>query len=223
MHYEVDKASKNARTYVIEEYKEKVLFKKSEYLSIEVIVYDTEPAMAANIANSIGELLDSTQNRIQKERAIRGLEILDDKLMELNNSIELLEDSLDKFHRLGVLDFNSQVAVYSEYYAQAVSAGKTKAAQQLKLNLDLIAENGVEFVALQRDIESLKLIKGDLEVQYFSMKIDAEEDFIHKFVVNNAEKPELKSKPKRLVFVIVGSFSALMFSLLFLTFLERKP
>ena len=90
-HYDIGKDEKNAKTKVTEEYKENVRFKKNEYMSVEVTVYDTEPVVAANIANSIGELLDSVHNELQRKRAIKGLEILDEKLIELNNHIDQLE------------------------------------------------------------------------------------------------------------------------------------
>ena len=142
--------------------------------------------------------------------------------METSNSIELLEDSLAIFHKLGVLDFSSQVAVYSEYYAQAISEGRNGAAEKLKKTLETISINGIDFMGLEKSLISLKQIKENLEVQYFSVKIDAEEDFVHKFVVNRAEKAEVKSKPIRWLIVLIATLSTFIFSLVLLAFRERN-
>ena len=114
------------------------------------------------------------------------------------------------------------MAVYSEFYARSVSEDNTAAADTLKERLKTFAKNGVDFIALQDNLIALKKMRENMDIQYFNVKIDAEEDFVHKFVVNRAEKAEVKSKPIRSLIVLIGTVSALILSLLILTILEKR-
>jgi capsular polysaccharide biosynthesis protein len=63
-------------------------------MAVKITVYDKDPQTAADIANNIAELLDSTKIHMQKERAIKGFKIVEVEYLKLKNEISQMEDSL---------------------------------------------------------------------------------------------------------------------------------
>ena len=67
-HYDIDPKDPYAKTLLFEEYEGNISFQRTKFQSVEVTVLDPSPDTAMFIANDISSLLDSSMNRIQKER-----------------------------------------------------------------------------------------------------------------------------------------------------------
>ena len=52
-------------------------------MAVKISVLDKDPQMAADIANDIAELLDSTKNNMQKVRALKGFKIVEGKYLRI--------------------------------------------------------------------------------------------------------------------------------------------
>ena len=78
-------------------------------MAVKISVLDTDPQMAADIANAIAELVDSTKNHMQKERAVRGFNIVEEEYLSLQKEISAIVDSLQVIGRLGVNDYESNL------------------------------------------------------------------------------------------------------------------
>ena len=75
-HYDLDTTSKTLRTDLWEEYSDKISFQRTQFMSVEIRVLDTDTQLAADIANAITDLLDRVKSRIQRSRAQVGLKIV---------------------------------------------------------------------------------------------------------------------------------------------------
>lgn len=95
-HYKIDASSKYKKTYLLEEYIDNISSRKTEFQAIEIKVLDTDPEVAAAIANDIAGLLDTIYNKIQKDRALKALEIVEDVYFEQKDYVNHLGDSLQK-------------------------------------------------------------------------------------------------------------------------------
>jgi len=77
---------------------------------------------------------------------------------------------------------------------------------------------------LLRDVKVQETVWGLLNQQYYQAKIQEARDTPTIQVLDEAVPPEMKSKPKRKLLVLVGGFLALLFSIFFVftaDFLER--
>src|SRR6056300_1922232 len=75
-HYDIDPESSYPRTKLFKEYASKIEFARTQFMSVEINVMDTDPQIAADIANYISFLVDKTKRRDSKSRAEMGLEIV---------------------------------------------------------------------------------------------------------------------------------------------------
>lgn len=75
-HYRIDPNNKYKNTLLYEKYSENISFKRTEFLSVKIEVLDEDPFIASEIANDIGNLLDSTKTRMQRDRANQAFDIV---------------------------------------------------------------------------------------------------------------------------------------------------
>ena len=220
-HYKIDPTEKYAHTKLLKKYDDRINFRKTQYQAIEISVFDTDNKMAADIANNITELLDSVYNKIQKERAYKALEIIKNEYNKEKKHIKTLQDSLNTLRKTGIFDYKSQVAIYTQAYAKAVSSGNNSKAKLFQNKLDILAKHGSVYNSLSQlnelSIEHLNLLKAKLE----EAKVDAYQKLPHKYIVNPAQISEKKAKPIRWLIVVISTISALIFSIFSLLFIEQ--
>ena len=142
-HYEIDPDSDYPRTKLFKEYESKIEFQRTQFMSVEINVLDTDPQMAADIANYIAKLIDKVKRRVARGRAEMGLEIVKNEYRSLQGEIQTMEDKITELRYKGVHDYESQSAVFNEQYAIALAAGAPSSrVKELERRLDTLAKYG---------------------------------------------------------------------------------
>lgn len=95
-HYNIDAAGEYPMTKLHKEYSDNIRFKRTEYMAVEIEVMDTDPQMAADIANTIAALLDSTLNKMQNDVAVEIFKVVDKEYKMAKAEIQELESALQK-------------------------------------------------------------------------------------------------------------------------------
>jgi uncharacterized protein involved in exopolysaccharide biosynthesis len=134
--WKINKEGDYADHYLKLKWAEMVSFKRTDYVSIRIDVYDYVAARAAKIANSIVSYADSVKFRMTKEVAKQALTIVEEEYANTITRITELEDSLQKIRVLGVLDYKAEINAYSKAMAKAVSKGNQSAITNLQVKLD---------------------------------------------------------------------------------------
>jgi len=93
-HYDIDKSGSFPITELYKEYSNNIKYRRTEYQAIEIKVLDKEPNMAAQIANTISALLDSTLNAMQQEVALELYLAVKESFVQQKSEVEALQDSL---------------------------------------------------------------------------------------------------------------------------------
>lgn len=107
-HYKIDSDSEFPLTKLHEEFSDNIKFKRTEYQAVQIEVMDTDPQMAADIANEIASLLDKTLNRMQKDVAIEILKVVEEEhnlllseITDIEKEIRSLKKTDPKYISLG--------------------------------------------------------------------------------------------------------------------------
>jgi capsular polysaccharide biosynthesis protein len=220
-HYNIDPNSKYYKTELLSEYDDNISYRKTEFQAIEIKVLDTDPKFAAAIANDITALLDSVYNKIQKERVVKALAVVDNVYNEQLTTVKQIEDSLSAISQKGVYDYFNQSKALSDAYAEALSSGHITNANLIKQKLDNLAKYGSAFNTLMKqhedEIKQLDFLKTKLS----EARVDAYNDLPHKYIVNQAQVSEKKSYPVRWLIVVFSTISTFTFIVFFLLMVER--
>ncbi len=220
-HYEIDTSADNKFTQLKEKFESNIKFKRNEFMAVEISVLDEDSKKAAEIANGIAEILDIRMNTIQKERAIKGFQIVEKTYNDYVVYVKGLEDSLKFIMSLGVHDFEKQSEVLTQAYAEAVSKNNSAAIKAINEKLDVISKYGAQQYNLKEKLQNAAIQFNQLKEKYEEAKIDANEKMTNFFVVDHATAAEKKSYPIRWLIVLVSSVVTFVFSLISLLVYEK--
>lgn len=220
-HYEIDPTDRFKNTRLFETYNENITFKRTEFMSVRVDVMDIDPQLAADIANDIAALLDSTKRRMQRDRALQALSIVEQQYFAKRAEVDRMTDSMRVLNQKGVYDYESQSEVTSSEYAKALASGNQRGIQLLEEQLKILAEYGSAYIAIRENLyiqrEQLNLLKK----KYEEAKVDADAVLSYKFIVNPAYAAERKSYPIRWLIVVVSTTASMVFGILFLILFDN--
>jgi len=224
-HYGISPNSKFKYTSLYNEYESNITFRRTEFMAVKISVLDRDPQMAADIANTIADLLDSTKNAMQRERAVKGFQIVEQEYNRLRDEIATMEDSLKKIREIGVFDYESQSEMINQQLAIEIAHGNKRGIDALEQRLKVLAEYGGAYVSLRDQLEHEKKQLSYLKARYEEAKVDAQENLPQKFVVESAYKAEKKSYPIRWIIVLVTTLTTFFISVLLLILIEKfeKP
>lgn len=207
-HYEIDEDTKYKRTKLFKEFAGKIEFKRTQFMSVEINVKDTDPQTAADIANYIAYLVDKVKRRVQQDRAKMGLEIVKNEYLGLQSEIQTMEDRITQLRYKGVHDYESQSAVFNEQYAIALAQGAGGARlRELERRLDTLAKYGGRYVALRDELQLLKEEEVKLKTKFDQAKVDVNQMLPATFKVDEAFAAERKSYPKRSILILAVGFA----------------
>lgn len=220
-HYKIDPTDKLAGTKLSLKWEGNVSYKRTEFNSIRVDVLDTDPQMAADIANEIADLVDSTKNEMLRERAVQALVVIEKEYNDLKEYMQNMDDSLTVLRKKGVHEYEKQIEGISKVYYEALAAGKSNVVSTLEAKLDTLARYGSAYKSMTENLEYLRERLALLRGKYDEARVDATQTVSHKFTVNRATPAEKKAYPVRSLIVIVSTLSALLFAILVIIALEN--
>lgn len=220
-HYGIKPTSRYPYTRLNKLYDSRIKFRRTEYNAVRITVLDSDPALAAQMANDIAELFDSTMNAMQKEVAVKAFNLVEAEYNSLCAEMATLEDSLNTLRELGVFDYESQVEMLSQQLAVELGKGNMQGVKNIQEYLDILAKYGGAYYAISERLDHDRLQLSLVKTKYEEAKVDATENVPHKFVVTSAFKAEHKSYPVRWIIVTITLLATLLLIILALILFDR--
>ena len=219
-HYEIDSTAPYPITKLFNTYESNVDLKRTEFNSIIIEVLDKDPQMAADIANNIAFLIDSTMNRMKKERATEAYEMVEREYLALEMRVRALRDSIQILNDQGMVEYARQIERYTEAYGRALAEGRDEGAERIKEELDKIAALSAPFAYYWSTFNSESQRLRELRTKYLEAKADAELKLSNVFILDKAFKAEKKAYPKKSIIVMVATFSTFFLAVIAFLFFE---
>ena len=216
-HYEIDPNDENKYYKLNNEYTSHFDFTRTRYGSIQIDVLDKDPELAAKMANSIVDLIDTVKNDMIRERTKPAFEINKRKMGQMLHDRDSVLNLLDSLSALGVVSMD----IRSNLFQALVDSKNTTEKADIQAKLKVNALFGAQYDALEHMRNEMIVKIEDFRVSYEQAESDANANFNHKFVVEKAVKADKKEKPKRMIIVLVASLGGFIFGVLFLLIRQR--
>ncbi len=200
---------------------EMVSFKRTDFVSIRIDVYDYVASRAANIANTIVECADSVKFRMSKEVAGQALNIVEEEYANTITRINVLEDSLQAIKALGIFDYKIEMEAYTKAMSKAVSKGDVGAIHNLKPKIDTLNKYGIIYENVFQNLRKYRLKLPLIKQKYDEAVVNFKKHLPAKFIVDKAVTNEKKARPVRAIIVLVPTISAFLLALLYLMFADK--
>lgn len=216
-HYKIDTSARYKKTNLTREYESKISFERTRYGSIKIEVLDHSKDTAMLIANEIGQYVDSVKNDMIHARTREAFKIVKRKYNKLQQELNSLVDTITKLNSLGVVGQEERASLYQ-------SLGTSNSPKERELIRDLIKTNSKHGSQLDRleELREFKIEKlTDLQKVYEQAESNANTEFTHKFIVENAAKAEKKAYPIRWLIVVVSTVAAFLFTAFLILMLQK--
>lgn len=220
-HYGIEETHRYRQTRLQREYENNISFRRTEFMAVRISVLDTDPQMAADIANYIAVLVDSVRNDMQKSVAVPGFQIVEQQYLKLQEEIRIKQDSLKVLRERGVHEYESQSEMLNQQLAIEIARNNAEAIKALERRLDVLSKYGGAYVALRDQLENDNRQLSLLKTRYDEAKVDAEQQLPFKFVVEEAVKAEKKSYPVRWLIMVLSTMGALLAGVIAILLVEN--
>ena len=216
-HYEIDSNDANLNYNLIKAYNNHFFFVRTRYGSIQIDVLDRDPVLAAEMANTIVDLIDTVKNDMIAERTYPAYETNLRKKLQLDKELRDILDKLDSLGSLGVISLDGRTNLFQAYVDSRNETDRIELKEKIDINLKHGALfDGLEFVRNEK-IRKLE----DFQESYEQAESDANTLFTHKFVVERAVVADKKDKPKRMIIVLLVAAGTFVFMIFLLLLLDR--
>ncbi len=196
-------------------------FAITEYQSIKVEVYDRQPGRAAQMANSVVASADSLFRAIVHQRTEAAYLIVKQQYDSMLTVENRLEDSMNFFRNLGMLNFDFQVKEYTRGYSEAVVKGSPASIQEIESKLKPFVLYGKQYFIIYNNLIDAYKWMQQLKVNYIQAKANAEKYIPPFFVAENAIAPDKRAYPVRWLVVVGSTAAAFFFGLVVLLFIHK--
>jgi capsule polysaccharide export protein KpsE/RkpR len=197
---------------------------KTQYESVEVSVTDIDPVMAKNIVSAIlyytDEKIRATHMIKYKEVVVAMEKLLNTKRSEIDSVKSQYREITSKY---GVYDVGGQSQEITRGELRTVDGGggsiNTKDVQKLKEGM---MEKSGDLLYLTSRISTLTNEYSEIMRKYDVARFDIDKRFTFVNIVTPPQVADKKSYPKRLFVLFYFVAGTLLFSLLAISFLERR-
>lgn len=220
-HYEIDPEGDFAYTNLVREYNSNVTCDRTRHNSITIDVLDYNPDTAAFMANDIARLVDSTKNRMIRERSMKAFEVIEKEYLSLKGETEELRDSLTKLSRMGVIASTEGQAKLIEAYTNAIAQRNASGIAELTKQLEVNREYAPVYRYFDSQLEQKTMRLAILENAYKQAKAETEMSIPHKFTLETARPAERKDYPVRWLIVVMSTIGAFLFMIAFIVVFEK--
>ena len=223
-HYEINpSATKFPRTELYNVYSDNVKFSQTEYESVRIEVWDTDPELAAKMVSEIINLFNfkarSLQRSKSRELVIIGQNLLDAKTNEIDSLSRMLRQITDEYN---IVDYQAQVSALMRAYYRAVADKKSPSAlEEMRGVMKNLREQGERFNALREMIDRANIHHNELKIELEIAKRDVDKELSYSNTVAYPLPEEKKSYPSRMLIVIVAVSVSFLLALMLMAAVDN--
>jgi hypothetical protein len=212
-HYGIKDGSRFPYTALNRKFANNVRFRKTRYMAVEIEVLDTDPEIAAAMANDIARCVDSIMNLMFRDRAVVSLAIVEEEYLRLQEEAKVLADSLKRIRQLGVINYESQSEVINNAYASAILGRDTISEKFFRGRLNILSAYGGTYVNLRDNLDYHLEKLNEMKSVYDEARVNAARNMPYLYIVENASVAEKKAYPVRSLIAGASTMAAFILAL----------
>jgi len=202
-HYEIDPKSKDAQHKINLKFSKLYNITKTKLDAIELSVEDTEPELAARIANSARDKINDWAQKTVKNSQLKLLETFENKIKKNEKLLHALGDSLTRLKKkYNVFDLETQTQVLLEQLSLAKSKGQSRQAKALEDQIQNYNDGYSIVSSMSAEHEAFSTQLGIDKEKQRQLKSSYDSPFNALIIIEPASTPLVKSRPKRSIYVL---------------------
>ncbi|MBU0488773.1 MAG: hypothetical protein KKA07_05475 [Bacteroidetes bacterium] len=222
LHYDLDTANRYYRTKVMREFYSNVTIRKTEFESVEIIAYDTDPDTACSIVTNMIALMNEKALGLLHDKAQEVVIIWEEQLIKKSTEIDSLKALIDSLRsRSKIVDFESQVKEASRQYFTMLRERGNPGQNDLTAFMKNLENKGSELFILTEILNATVVSYAQIKTNYDIAVQDLTKKLTYTNIVTNPLPADKKSYPIRWMIVAGFLISTWILLLSFLALYER--
>lgn len=220
-HYEIDTNKGFPITRMFNMYDGNIKFNKTQFESVEIEVWDTDPLIASAICDSLISFVDKNIISMQRSKTAEVVLINKQLYEEKKQEITKMENEL-KVIRLdyGILDYKAQSKELSKTYYKEINSGKNTSSRMMA-ELNNLKIKGGDFNSLSDNLVGARKAINLLKTDYEKAVSDLTKELTYCNVITRPLPAEKKSYPKRTFIMFLFTASVCFLSFLVILGIEK--
>jgi capsule polysaccharide export protein KpsE/RkpR len=223
-HYGIDTTkNKSYKSQVYKQFDENIHIKKTEYESMEITAFDTDPYIAAAIVDSIIHYFDLKARALQVEKSQEVLIIARDQLKIKQQEMDSMDNLLHEYSmKYNLLDYKEQSKEVTRAYMRGLTLNNTKVIKESQKIMEGLKDKGTEFNALHEHLWRMRGTYNDLKLIYDNAYRDVYKKLTYANVVTRPFPSDKKAYPVRWLIVVISVGSSLVLAFMLLLIFDTK-
>jgi capsular polysaccharide biosynthesis protein len=202
-------------------YKGNFSFKRTEFNSIVITVMDVDPQLAADMANEVASLVDTTIWEMKQIRAQKAYEYLQIEFDSVTRVVADLNACIHSYNKKGVINYDRQVERLIEAYGKAILDRNETAKKEIENEIYKLGEYSSEFIQCwSRYTQELNRL-NNTRTQIIQLKAEMNHRVPNIFVLDKAYAADKKAYPKKSIIVVISTLSAFILTILAFLFFDN--
>lgn len=205
------------------EYDRNVVVSPTLFRAVELDVTDVNPDTAYEMVSYILDILNKKILEVQKEKALEVAVMWKTQLDLKQYQIDSMTTAANQLSRqYGLVDYEGQSREVTKAYWAALASGKdSKHITELTQQLNNLEDYGIKFKIINQHIETAVNDQNLLGVKYEDAMKDVNKHYTYYNLVSAPYKADSSCYPIRWVIVLLSCLSAFVFSVLFISTVEK--
>jgi hypothetical protein len=216
-HYDIDKDGQYYYTKVIKTFEANVDVHKTEYESVVIDIFDTDPLVACKMVKEMVNLFNKKARKLQKDKSVEVLKIAQYQLNQKQIQIDSLKKILDGLRAdYGILDYTVQVKEASKAYYKTMSGSKLASTM-----IENLQNKGGDFILISSLYYAASDSYNKLKEEYELALRDVTKELTYTNYVSSPIPADKKSYPIRWLIVVITSITTFIFAMVIIMLLEN--
>ncbi|BDX37737.1 hypothetical protein CYCD_10920 [Tenuifilaceae bacterium CYCD] len=211
-HWDIKPSNIHKMHEVYSKFDQNIRTKPTQYQSVIIEVMDSDPEMAARIANAVVDISDTLMRSAKSQVAKKALAALEEQYNKGLEEMKTAEDSLTFVMQQGVVHLKKQTEQYYKDYTKALLTNDKKAIGILEKQIKPLQEYGSRYERYRNEVQDMALQLTELKLSLKVLRVEAEQSIPSQFVIDRAVAPDKKAYPKRSIVIVLSTLSALFFA-----------
>lgn len=217
--YGIDTAAKAWKARLLAAYDENVEVRKTEFESVQIYIYDTNPDSACSMVNALIGFVNIKARSLQREKTQEVVNIFKGQLQQKQMQIDTMEKAMQELReKYGLLDYKGQAREVTRGILK--NDGRNAKADTLYNNL---RRKGGDLLWYSDQLAQLRKDFGNVRTEYDRALSDLTKELTYSNVVASPYPADSKSYPVRWLIVAIATGSALFLGFLLFVLLDKKP
>lgn len=223
-HYDIDTTNETGYSDLVHEYQSNVEVKRTQFNSIEISVFDTDPKTACKMVTEIIHALNMKARSLQREKTKEVVVIYRDQLNVKKQQVDSINTNLQELRvKYQLLDYDVQVKEVTKNYLKALSSGARKEGlKDIDVMMRNLEEKGGEYNEMKQTFDVVLESYNTTKLEYDKAISDLNKDLTYTNIVSEPFPADKKSYPIRWLIVAGAVISVNLFLLAVLIILNSK-